>query len=69
MKGIIDRFEEDLVVVEIGNNTQDFDKRLFPADASPGDVVTIEGDKITILKDETAKRRKEVEDLMNELFE
>ncbi|SDM75161.1 Protein of unknown function [Fictibacillus solisalsi] len=57
MKGIIDRFEEDLVVVETGNKTPDFEKRLFPADASPGDGVNIEGDKITILKDKTVNRR------------
>ncbi|WP_430413661.1 DUF3006 domain-containing protein [Lederbergia citrea] len=69
MKGIIDRFEENWVVVEINGITKDFDKTIFPKEATTGDVVKIEGNKVTVLADETKKLRKEVEDLMEELWE
>ena len=41
MKGIIDRFEGDLVVVEIDGETKDFPKSIFPIEAKQGDVVLI----------------------------
>lgn len=69
IRGIIDRFEEDIAVVEIGDSTQDFSKRIFPVDAEPGDFVEITGDRVKILHDETEKRRKEIRELMDELWE
>lgn len=69
LKGIIDRFEEDIAVVEIEGETRDFKKSIFPESAEPGDFVEIEGDQVTLLKDETEKRRKEIEALMEELWE
>jgi hypothetical protein len=69
MKGIIDRFEEDWAVVEIEGETKDFDRAIFPEEAVAGDVVEIEGDKVTILKDETKRLRKEIEELMDEVWE
>ncbi|MBT2701382.1 DUF3006 domain-containing protein [Bacillus sp. ISL-40] len=69
MRGIIDRFEGDLVVVEIGNETKDFNKDIFPKNASVGDIVEIKGEHVTVLKEETDIRRKEIENLMNDLFE
>jgi hypothetical protein len=69
MRGIIDRFEGDLVVVEIDGETTDFPKRLFPPEAVAGDVVEIDGDKITVVTAETEKIRKEIEDLMKDVWE
>jgi len=69
MKGIIDRFEGDWAVVEINGETRDFDRKIFPKEAAAGDMVKIEGDRVTVLKDETEKRRKEIEQLMDEVFE
>jgi hypothetical protein len=69
MKGIIDRFEGDMVVVEIEGKTQDFPKSLFPKEIEVGDVVKLNGNKITIQKDETDKLRKEIADLMAEVWE
>jgi hypothetical protein len=69
MKGIIDRFEEDWAVVEIEGETKDFDRAIFPEEAVAGDVVKIEGNKVTILKDETKRLRKEIEVLMDEVWE
>jgi hypothetical protein len=69
IKGIIDRFEENIAVVEIDGETQDFPKSIFPKNANVGDVVSIKGDIVTILTEETEKLRKEIDDLMDELFE
>ncbi|TWT01850.1 DUF3006 domain-containing protein [Planomicrobium sp. CPCC 101079] len=69
IRGIIDRFEGELAVVEIEGVTKDFDKSIFPKFATPGDFVEITGDRVTVLKDETEKRRKEIKDLMDELWE
>lgn len=69
MKGIIDRFEGDWVVVEINGETKDFKRGLFPNEASVGDVVKIDGGTVKILKEETEKLRQEIEDLMNDVWE
>ncbi|RLL46617.1 DUF3006 domain-containing protein [Oceanobacillus piezotolerans] len=69
IKGIIDRFEGNIAVVEIDGMTKDYNKALFPKEASIGDVIEIEGKKVTVLKNETEKLRKEIEDLMNDVWE
>lgn len=69
MKGIIDRFEGDWVVVEIDGETKDFKKSIFPEEAAVGDVVEIKGSQVTVLKGETEKLRKEIEDLMDEVWD
>ncbi|MBB6285307.1 DUF3006 domain-containing protein [Geobacillus subterraneus] len=66
VKGIVDRFEGDIAVVEIDRKTLDLPKTIFPKGTDAGDVVIIE---VTIDKKETEKLRKEIEDLMNEVFE
>ncbi|HDR7621848.1 DUF3006 domain-containing protein [Bacillus mycoides] len=68
-RGIIDRFEGELAVIEINNSTIDVPKSKLPSTAKEGDVLIIEGDKYTIDKDETDKKRREVQDLMDKLFE
>ena len=67
-RGIIDRFEGELAVIEVNNITMDVPKSKLPSTAK-GDVLIIEGDTYTIDKDETDKRRREIQDLMNKLFE
>lgn len=69
IKGIIDRFEEGFAVVEIEGITKDYPKDIFPGDTQVGDVVYITGNKVTVDRQETKKREKEIEDLMNELWE
>ncbi|MFP3669963.1 DUF3006 domain-containing protein [Priestia sp. SIMBA_032] len=69
IKGIIDRFEEGFAVVEIDGKTKDYPKDIFPKDTEVGDVVYITGNKVTIDRQETKKREKEIQDLMNELWE
>lgn len=69
MKGIIDRFEGDVVVLEIDGITKDFPKTLFSRHAKEGDIVTMKNGKFVILKQETNELRKEIEGLMDDLFE
>lgn len=69
MKGIIDQFEGDWVIVEINGETKDFKRSIFPEEAEVGDVVEITGNHVKILKNETEKLRKEIEDLMDEVWE
>jgi hypothetical protein len=69
MKGVIDRFEGDIVVVEIGRTTKDYPRSIFPKESMVGDIIEIDGDKVKILKKETEKRRKEIEELMNEVWD
>ena len=69
MKGIIDRFEGEFVVVEIEGGTKDFPKSMFPTEARPGDVVLISDNEISIQNKETEKLRKEIEQLMEDVWE
>lgn len=64
IKVIIDRFEGEFAVVETEDKEMlNIPHKLLP-DACEGDVVTI-----TIDKDETEKRKKNIKNLMNDLFE
>ncbi|MGG3278774.1 DUF3006 domain-containing protein [Paenibacillus solani] len=70
IKGVIDRFENDIAVVEVEDgHTLDYPKHLLPIDAEVGDVVNIDGNRFTVDKEETKKRRIEIGNLMDELFE
>lgn len=69
MKGIIDQFEEDWVIVEIDGETKDFPRSRFPKEAKVGDVVNISSNRITVLQDETEKLRQEIEQLMEDVWE
>ena len=68
-KGIIDRFEGELAVVEFDDEMKDIPKSKLPKEETVGDVLIFDGDKITIAKEETSKLKKEIDDLMDELFE
>jgi hypothetical protein len=69
MKGIVDRFEGELVVVEIDGVTKDYPIEMFPKDIEVGDVVRIEGELAVIEKEQTKKLRKEIEKLMADVWE
>lgn len=69
ISGIIDRFEYDIAVIEVDDHTIEYPKHLLPSEAEVGDVVLIEGNKITLDKEATAARRREVDELVDELFE
>ncbi|WP_412151018.1 DUF3006 domain-containing protein [Bacillus methanolicus] len=55
IKGIVERFIGDIVVVEINGKTRELSKSLFPPEIEIGNVVEIVGNKIIVLKEETEK--------------
>lgn len=65
MNIIIDRFEGEFAVVELPDKKMiNMPKALLPKGAKEGDVLSIRIDK-----DETKRRKRETEVLMNDLFE
>jgi hydrogenase maturation factor len=67
--GIIDRFEGDIAVIEIGGVTRDLPRASLPRDAKVGDTLIMDNGEIRLNTAETTKRKKEIQDLMDELFE
>jgi transcription elongation factor len=68
-RGVIDRFEGDIVVIETEGRTIDVPMGRLPQKAKAGDVVIIDGDKFRLDRAETKKRKAEIDVLMDELFE
>ena len=69
MKVTIDRFEGNFAVCEQADRTMiNIPKDKIPADAKEGDILVIEGDSIKIDTEGTAKRKKVIDDLMNDLW-
>lgn len=68
-KGIIDRFEDELAVVEFGEEMRDVPRKNLPKNSEVGDLLIFDGGVVTIDKEGTNKLRMEIEDLMKELFE
>ncbi len=64
MKFIIDRFEDQLAVIELEDgSTLSIPRKLVP-DGKEGDIV-----RLVIEKDETQARRTNIEKLMDDLWE
>jgi hypothetical protein len=69
-RGVIDRFEGELVVIEFGDKTRDISRSLLPKNAKAGDSVVLDKDgSIRVDQADTKKRTKEIDKLMDELFE
>lgn len=69
MRGIIDRFENKFAVVELDDKSFiNINTSKIPKSAKEGDVIFINKDGISLDLDETKKLKKEVSNLMNELF-
>jgi hypothetical protein len=68
-RGVIDRFEGELAVIELGEGTRDYPRSLLPKKAKPGDSVIIEDGAIRLDEAGTKKRKKEIDQLMEDLFE
>lgn len=66
----IDRFEGDYAVCEKENRDMiDIEIKKLPANVKEGDVLIIDGEYIIIDTFETEKRRKEIQSLMDDLWE
>ena len=69
MKYVIDRFEDNFAVCEDeSQNFVDIEKAKLPKDAREGDIIIVNGDMITVDKESTKARKKEVQDLFDSLF-
>ncbi|MEK4853914.1 DUF3006 domain-containing protein [Paenibacillus sp. FSL H7-0756] len=68
-KGVIDRFEGKFAVVEFNGETEDILRSELPAEAKIGDTLIFEEDSVTIDKADTTKRKNEIQNLMDEVFE
>jgi hydrogenase maturation factor len=69
-RGVIDRFEEEVAIIEInGGMTREVSIASLPDDAKIGDAIIIEDGEIRLDSSETDKRKKEIQHLMDELFE
>lgn len=67
---IIDRFEGDIAVCTDDNkNLVNLNKSQLPKGAAAGDSLYIKDGQYFIDSDETLKRKKRIEDLMEDLFE
>jgi len=70
MKTSIDRFEGEFAVCESADGTSmNIEKSKLPKGAKAGDVLDIDGNKITIDIAETDARKKKVAALVDELFD
>ena len=69
MKGIVDRFEGDFVVIEIEGNTKDVPKKQVDSSVKVNDVVELVDGKWIVKEEETEKRKKEIKALMDSVWE
>lgn len=69
IKGIIDRFEEEFAVVEIEGKTKDYPKGIFLVKYKLGMSFILQETKLRLIDAKQKKLAKEIEDLMNEVWE
>ena len=69
-RGIIDRFEGDLAVVEFGEVIEDIPKSRLPESIQTGDVLWFYKDgRVESDAEERQRLSKEIDELMDELWE
>jgi hydrogenase maturation factor len=68
-RGVIDRFEKELAIIEINGMTMEIPMASLPGDVKVGDAIIIENGEVRLDNTETAKRKKEIQHLMDELFD
>jgi hypothetical protein len=69
MKGIVDRFEGDYVIIEIDGQTQDVDKSVVNTSVKVGDVVVFVDGVWTTNITETVIREQNINKLMDDVWE
>lgn len=67
MRGVVDRIEGKIAVCEIDKSMVELDIVLFSPIPKDGDVFEYDGKKATILKDETEKKKQQVQSLFDKL--
>ena len=69
MKGIIDRIENNIVVLEVNEDYFNLDLDKFPDEIKEGDLVEYKDDRFIILLEETVNREKDIRSLFDSLIE
>lgn len=69
MNGIIEGFEGSICIIEIDGKMQDIPRNTIDPSAKIGDIVEWDGEKWLPNRSETEKRTKEIQDLMDQLWE
>lgn len=69
MKGIVDRIEKNIVVLEVNEDYFNLNLEKFPEMIKEGDLVEYRDGKFIILIDETVNREKEIRSLFDSLLE
>lgn len=69
MKGIVDRIEKNIVVLEVNEDYFNLNLEKFPDMIKEGDLVEYRDGKFIILIDETVNREKEIKSLFDSLLE
>jgi hypothetical protein len=70
MRLIVERFEENWVVCEKEDkSTIILSRQQMPPEVKEGEVLQIEGDTIIIDREETEKRKRNMEDLTKDMWE
>ena len=69
MEGIIDRFEGNIVVIEIDGQTKDFPKSQVHTSCKPNDVVLLVDGVWRPNISKTKKRQEHIQNLMNDVWE
>lgn len=67
MRGVVDRIEGKIAVCEIDKNMVELDIALFSPTPKDGDVFEYDGKTAVILKDETEKKKQQVQSLFDKL--
>lgn len=67
MRGIVDRIEGKIAVCKIGKNMTELDLSLFSSTPKDGDIFEYDGKTVAILKDETEKKKQQVQSLFDKL--
>ncbi|WP_438349195.1 DUF3006 domain-containing protein [Paenibacillus sp. FA6] len=69
MKGIVDRFEGNYVIIEIDGQTKDVNKSEVDVSVKAGDVVVFVNGVWTTDATETKQREQHIKKLMNDVWE
>lgn len=69
LKGIVDRIESNIVVLEVNEDYFNLDLGKFPKEIKEGDLVEYIDNKFIILIDETVNREKKIRSLFDSLLE
>lgn len=69
MEGIVDRFEDDRVIVEVGDKLLIFKRSLFPETLKEGDMVIFKEGHFLVNEKRTEDRKEYIDNLFDSLID